>query len=217
MTVMAVPEHDRRWLPSGPDWTVDDLAGLPDDGLQYELFDGLLVVSPAPVPRHQRAVVELMYLLRSKCPRQLEVFVAPLDFQPTRRRSVQPDVLVARRDRIGEKNLEHPPVLAVEVLSPSTRSKDLLLKPAVYAESGVAAFWVFDPDTPSFLAYELQDGRYVEVARATGDESASVKMPYLVTVCPADIVAGDHPDEDDDRDEDNDFDEGKSQDAPAQG
>ncbi len=62
------------------DWTVDDLARLPDDGLRYELVDGVLLVSPAPRPLHQRAVLELALLLREACPEDLEVFVAPLDF-----------------------------------------------------------------------------------------------------------------------------------------
>ena len=98
------------------DWTVDDLRDLPDDGLQYELADGVLLVSPSPRPAHQRAVVRLLLLLQASCPPHLEVFVAPLDFQPTRRRSLQPDVLVVRRDEIGELALERRLELAVEVL-----------------------------------------------------------------------------------------------------
>ncbi len=47
-------------MPREGDWTVDDIDLLPDDGLQYELIDGILVVSPAPVPRHQRVVVRLL-------------------------------------------------------------------------------------------------------------------------------------------------------------
>src|SRR5258708_20924551 len=111
-------EHDKPpLLPMFGDWTVDDLDTLPDDGLRYELFDGVLVVSPAPVPIHQRVVVELSFLLRHACPDHLEVFVAPLDFRPTRRRSFQPDVLIARRASVGQKCLEKPLGLAVEVPS----------------------------------------------------------------------------------------------------
>lgn len=44
MTVMAVMPR------ATDDWTVDDLEQLPDDGLQYELLDGILLVSPAPIP-----------------------------------------------------------------------------------------------------------------------------------------------------------------------
>lgn len=48
MTSVTALRHDG-------DWTVDDLRALPDDGMQYELADGLLLVSPSPRPVHQRA------------------------------------------------------------------------------------------------------------------------------------------------------------------
>jgi len=70
-------------LPRDGEWTFEDLDALPDDGLQYELVDGVLLVTPAPVPRHQRAVLRLAVLLTESCPGDLEVFVAPLDFRPT--------------------------------------------------------------------------------------------------------------------------------------
>ena len=194
MTAMPVRNDERAWLPHDREWTVDDLDALPDDGFQYELFDGVLVVSPAPIPRHQRALLGMAVLLRDACPPELEVFVAPLDFQPNRVRSFQPDVLVVRRDRIGEKNIQHPPVLAVEVLSKSTRTKDLILKRAMYASSGVVHSWVFDPtdgpDKPEFTAMELRDGVYRDVAHAVGDETVRVELPYPVDVCPAAIAAG---------------------------
>jgi Uma2 family endonuclease len=111
------------------DWTVDDLDRLPDDGLRYELVDGVLLVSPAPRPRHQRAVLGLARrVLADACPPELEVFVAPLDFRPARQRSLQPDVLVVRREDVGEDNVSRPLLLAVEVLSPGTRLRDETLK-----------------------------------------------------------------------------------------
>ena len=57
MTTMTVMPRESR------DWTVDDLDLLPDDGLQYELLDGLLLVPPAPIPVHQRAIGRLLVLL----------------------------------------------------------------------------------------------------------------------------------------------------------
>lgn len=170
------------------DWTVDDLRDLPDDGLQYELADGVLLVTPAPRPRHQRAVVRLLTQLQASCPPHLEVFVAPLDFQPTPRRSLQPDVLVARRDRIGELALEQPLELAVEVLSPATRAKDLLVKRALYEDSGVAAMWVVDLDEPSITGWVLQDGRRADERRASGDEPFATEVPYAVSVVPASLL-----------------------------
>ena len=110
------------------EWTVDDLETLPDDGLRYELLDGTLIVSPAPVPRHQRAIVRLVLLLSAACPADHEVFVAPLDWQPDRRTSLEPDLLVVRKDRIGEKNITQTPAIVIEVLSPGTARIDKMLQ-----------------------------------------------------------------------------------------
>ncbi len=176
-------------MPREGDWTVEDLDALPDDGLQYELVDGVLLVSPSPVPKHQRAVVEMTLLLRLAQAEDCEVFVAPLDFRPTRRRSLQPDVLVVRREDVGPTNITAPLLLAVEVLSPGTRAKDLLLKRGIYEESGVASYWIVDPDEPSITVLELDDtGRYVETARAVGEEDVVINRPYPVTVTPRRLV-----------------------------
>jgi Uma2 family endonuclease len=171
MTTMPV-------MPREGDWTVDDLLELPDDGLQYELADGMLLVTPAPRPRHQRASRRTVRLLEDQAPPDLEVFAAPLDFQPTRIRSLQPDVLVVRRADVGELNITAPLRLAVEILSPSTRAKDLILKKGLYEDSGVSSYWVLDPEQQTLVAWDLSDGRYVETARLGGDEVFSTDRPF---------------------------------------
>lgn len=176
-------------MPREPEWTVDDLDRLPDDGLQYELLDGLLLVSPAPVASHQRAAGNLFVLLRARCPDDLEVFFAPLDWRPDRRTSLQPDLLVVRRADVTDRPIDVPLRLAVEVLSPTTRRKDLVLKRSKYEDAGVASYWVVDPGTsdapPSLVAWDLHDGRYVEVARVSGEAPATLSEPFPVTVVPA--------------------------------
>lgn len=195
MTAQATPTYDpaldppRAFLPHSVDgWTVADLERLPDDGLQYELLDGVLIVSPAPIPRHQGAIGELFVLLHSACPEELKVFFAPLDWQPDQRNSLQPDLLVVRRDLIGKKNLTDRLELAVEVLSPSTRRKDLVLKYSKYQDSGVASYWVIDPVEPSITAWDLVDGAYVPAGSATGTESVTLHRPFDVTVTPTQLV-----------------------------
>ena len=175
-------------MPRDHEWTVADLAGTPDDGLRYELVDGVLLVSAAPTNRHQIVLGELYVLLRAACPADLRVMLAPTDYQPTDRRSLQPDLLVARRSDVGDDPISAPLLLAVEVLSPSTRSVDLLLKRGVYAESGVASYWVVDPAVPSVRALRLVDGKYVDVGAAEDAQVMALDEPFRVRVVPRDLL-----------------------------
>lgn len=178
-------------LPWGRPLVYADLDQMPADGHRYELLDGMLLVSPAPSSRHQAAVVELVVLLRSAChDSDFQVFVAPYDVVLADDTAVQPDVLVARRADVTERNLPAPPVLAVEVLSPSTRRVDLLLKRSRYEAAGIASYWIVDPVESRVTVLELRDGRYVEVADICGDESYEARLPFPVTITPMALIAG---------------------------
>ena len=181
MTTMTV-------MPIGAaEWTVDDLDQLPDDGLRYELLDGILLVSPAPTRRHQRAVLQLGLVLQAACPPELEVLVAPLDWRPDRKTSLQPDVLV-----LGNRDLTSTAaeamILAVEVLSPSSRRKDAIYKRSKYEDEGVASYWIVDPEAPSILALDLVDGRYEIVGEALGDQAVTLENPFPVTIVPSGLI-----------------------------
>lgn len=171
-------------------WTVDDLDQFPEnDGNRYELVDGMLVVSPSPRPKHQEISRELFLLLHHACPSDLEVFYAPLDWQPNQRNSLQPDLLVVAKDDVGDGPLTTPLRLAVEILSPSSRLHDTKVKFAKYAEGGVASYWIVDPDGgPSIVAHDLVDGDYVEVARGSGDDEVRLAHPYPLTVTPSALL-----------------------------
>jgi Uma2 family endonuclease len=97
--------------------------------------------------------------------------------------SVQPDILVVRSDLPGPKVTE-PPVLVVEILSPSSRLIDLNLKRARYERAGVPSYWVVDPDELRLMAWELSDAAYVEVADVSGDGIWQAARPFTVTVTP---------------------------------
>ncbi len=175
-------------MPRGREFTRADLDAMPDDGHRYELIDGILVVTPAPSIRHQSTSAEIFALLRQACPSDLQVLFAPLDVALTDDTVMQPDLLVARRCDFTERDLPAAPLLAVEVLSPSTRRVDLTLKRSRYEAAGCAAYWVVDPEGPSLVAWELVDGLYVEVADVTGDESFTASQPYDVVVVPARLL-----------------------------
>ncbi len=170
-------------LPRGP-MRVEDLDALPDDDHRYELIDGTLIVSPAPVLRHQLVHAGLMRLLLKACPQDLRVLSAPADVVLADDTVVQPDLLVARREDLDGAKLTTPPLLAVEVLSQSSRLIDLNLKRARYERAGVPAYWVVDPEELWLQAWELREGAYVEVARVSGREEWTAVTPYAVTVVP---------------------------------
>jgi Uma2 family endonuclease len=161
-----------------------DLDALPDDGRRHELIDGALVVTPAPGNMHQSAVVELILLLGRECPEDARVRTAPFDVTLAEDTVVQPDVLVARQPDLTDAGLPAAPLLAVEVLSPSTRLIDLRLKRACYEAAGVASYWVVDPAAVSVTVWELRAGAYREVAHAAGEEPLAVERPFPLTVVP---------------------------------
>src|SRR6266542_3645228 len=174
-------------------FAVADLERTPDDGRRYELIDGVLIVSAAPGRLHQRVVGRLYRLLDDACPAELEVLMAPFGIVFGDDTELQPDVLVARRADLTDKNLPAPPVLAVEVLSPSTRIIDSHVKRERFEREGTPAFWVVDPvarpDEARLVAWELaEDGRYRQVADVLGEAEHKAGLPYPVTVRPADLV-----------------------------
>ncbi|HVM28298.1 MAG TPA: Uma2 family endonuclease [Mycobacteriales bacterium] len=165
-----------------------DLETMPDDGHRYELLDGVLLVSPAPRRSHQRAVRGLFRVLDQACPEELELLFAPFDVVLADDTVLEPDLLVAPRSQFTERDLPGPPLLAVEVLSASTRRIDLLLKRDRLQSAGVPSYWLVDPDGPSLTALELRDGVYVEAAHVVSDQAWTAERPYGVTVVPAELL-----------------------------
>lgn len=131
--------------------TYDWYIHLPDDGKQHELINGRHYMNAAPVPRHQTVSRKLQYQLMQ----QLEftglaqVFNAPIDVQFDDFNVVQPDIAVVlnENDIIIETRIKGAPNLIVEILSPSTRDRDLLLKKPLYELHRVEWFWIVDPVT----------------------------------------------------------------------
>lgn len=169
-----------------------DLEALPDDGWRHELVDGALVMTPAPRWRHQSAVVRLLVALDDACPSELRVVVAPFSVVLGPDTVVQPDLVVSPRSAITETEVAGPPLLVVEVLSPSTIHIDLGLKRARYEAAGCPAYWVVDPGSettpPSITVWTLVRGGYVRSGHAAGPDPLDVTDPYPVRVVPGDLV-----------------------------
>ncbi|MFI5245789.1 MAG: Uma2 family endonuclease [Gemmatimonadales bacterium] len=128
-------------------WTRADLARLPDDGNRYEVLDGELLVTPQASLPHQAIAARLMQVLAPYVDRhRLGVVVGP-GAVVFGKNELQPDVLVVPRefDRLPEKWTSVPhPIFVAEVLSHSTRRRDLATKPPAYQGLTIPDYWVID-------------------------------------------------------------------------
>lgn len=170
----------------GPGHTRADLDRMPDDGNRYELIEGEIVMSPSPRTRHQLVSARLFRLLDDARPEGTLVLYAPFDVVLEEDSVVEPDLVVFDESIATERGIEGRPDLVVEILSPSTRSRDLVRKKRLYERAGVPCYWVVDPDEEIALtAWELRDGSYQVVAAIAGDEAWAAKAPYDVTISPS--------------------------------
>lgn len=154
------------------------------DPRRYEVIDGKLVVTGVQPPSHQAGVVALMVLLKSACPADLLVSVDSLDFRPSRRLSLRPDILVTARADAGPQYVQKAE-LAVEVLSPTTRVTDVVTKRELYAQHGVPAYWLLDPDRHELTILHLTDTHYTCQAVIQGEETFHTTIPFPITLSPA--------------------------------
>jgi Uma2 family endonuclease len=153
--------------------TYRDYEALPNDGRRYEIHDGELSVTPAPAPKHQIISLNLVRALIQHVPSVApgQLLYAPLDVILADSTIVQPDVVYLAPDRlhlISRRGIEGPPTLAVEILSPSTRTIDRVTKHRLYARYRVPNLWLIDPDTRVIEAFTLETAQYVLTSRAAG-------------------------------------------------
>lgn len=185
MSVMTIGD---AWPAAGP-ITVAELNRMPDDGRRYELLDGVLVVSPRPTPVHQFVAFRLANVLDDVCPEGLSVLPEPA-LEIDAKTELDPDIVVVHTDLVGTENITEPPLLVVEVRSPSTALIDLNRKKSAYEKFGVPSYWIVDPGPgqPELTAFELRDGHYALAAQTT--QTVTLSRPFAVTVSPADLTRG---------------------------
>src|SRR5258707_12114092 len=170
---MSVMTAAGTGLPDDRPMTVEGLDLLPDDRTKYELDDGVLVVSPAPALNHQFVLARLTVLLDAARPAEFLVLPGP-GVEMTKYQYRIPDLVVVRVDSVGfeDKSVTRPPVLAIEIASPSTAIYDRNRKKDVYAGFGIASYWIVTPslDKPRLVAHELRRGSHRQDARVGADQ-----------------------------------------------
>ena len=162
-------------------WTFDELvAELPESNLPTELWDGELIMSPAPSFLHQEIVVRFHDLLRAWVrQRQLgKTGIAPLDMVLTTRRATQPDVVFISNERLGiiKERIMGAADLVAEVISPGSRRRDRIDKRDLYEQHGVREYWLIDPEAETVEVLSLESGTYQLVGRWHPGERAQSRL-----------------------------------------
>ncbi len=147
-----------------PITSIEELLALPDDGLRHELLDGVHVLTPAPLLLHQRAVTSLLaHFLSALAGRDAaEAFTSPADVVLGPRTLVQPDVFLVRRtpgQRLERWADVGVPLLAIEILSPTTAPRDRGAKRRIYQRAGVFEYWIVDLDARIIERWRPEDSR----------------------------------------------------------
>jgi Uma2 family endonuclease len=136
------------------------------EDVRCELIDGVVYdMSPAPGTLHQgisgNIHGQLFIFLQNK---HCKVFSAPFDVRLHAGDDytvVQPDIVViCDNSKITKAGCTGAPDMVIEILSPSTASKDMLLKYTKYLQAGVREYWVVDPQTRIVRVMILNDGKY---------------------------------------------------------
>lgn len=165
------------------DKTYEDYLALPE-GVKAELIDGELFMTPPPRGRHVRIASLLGIMLGSRFglaagagpqgPGGWWILDEPECHLLPDRRVVVPDIAGWRRERMPRPPSDtHKftlvPDWVCEVLSPSTASRDAIIKMPKYLEAGVQWAWIVDPIAQRVDVYRAGEGEWVEAGAIEGD------------------------------------------------
>lgn len=171
-------------------FTVEDLAIYREkwQDMTVQLLDGELVVSPSPAYIHQLVVSRLFSLVDRAAPPGLVIIPAPMDLRAGERSVLQPDLMVLDESMRFDGEVLVPPVLAIEVLSPSSQRTDLVRKPEILARFGCKHYWVVDPVRPAIRSLQFVGDMDSIVQTVEDDDLFAAAEPFPVSCRPADLV-----------------------------
>jgi len=148
--------------------TIEYYKILPE-GSPYQLIEGELVMTPAPNPRHQIILGNIVEKIRHFVKGKGIAIFSPVDVYLDDENAFQPDLIFISNERmenIKKDGIYGAPDLVIEILSPSTARYDLREKFRIYEKHGVLEYWIVDPDINSIEIYTKEKGHFSLTTRA---------------------------------------------------
>ena len=145
--------------------TWEEFLAIPDDGMEHDLIRGeLRTRSMTRRDRHHsRTEARIAYLLEQWLESQSEnrglIVSGEAGFRLARNPDVGVGIDVAyvgadvANANEGSAYFEGPPILAVEILSPSDTQEEIDEKISLYLETGVPVIWVVNPRFKTVTVY----------------------------------------------------------------
>ncbi len=170
-----------------PGWTLEDYLERAPENAFWEFARGEVIVHSPVRAEHQELVYFLTWILGGFCERRKcgRIYNGPAAVQVLPDVVREPDIFVVRpedRGRVKGVPVRVRPMLVVEVVSPSTRSLDLVEKAHDYALAGIPEYWAVDRERRAFHAFTLEGGRYRETVLRQGRFVSTVLPGFWLRV-----------------------------------
>lgn len=180
-------ELDMSTVAGDTGFAAELLVLLEEHDIRYEIIDGSLIVNPPPTFDHEDFLMELAVHLRLRSPDDLAVLGSGFRYFYDGRRGdasnhTMADITVVRRADVEQQGTIDPPLLVVEVQSPSTQKRDLTQKREIYERSGVQTYLLLHPERRTMTVLELRDGQYVEAHHAEPPAVVRLDRPFPVEI-----------------------------------
>ena len=142
-------------------YDIDDIYSLPE-GERAELIDGQLYMMAPPNTGHQRIIGKLYNKIQNHIDSKkgsCEALMAPFAvfLNEDDRTYVEPDIsVVCDSSKIDDMGCHGAPDWIIEIVSPSSRRMDYMIKLFKYRSAGVREYWIVDPEKNRLLIYNFE-------------------------------------------------------------
>ena len=147
------------------------------EGLTYELIDGVVMMSPRPGAKHQKisgkTYAKLLQILEDKnCEPILEIDLV------LEQQNFVPDLMIICDENVDDMvRCEKPPLIIIEIVSPSSASRDHIIKREAYEKLGVQEYWIISPGERCITVFSFATN---ERAHFCDKQVQSFVMPEIV-------------------------------------